>query len=105
RTATSIWPGRLWRRRSLHSASARRRRAFMNARSASVTQSWRPRRWHTSWHEPATTCCKRTSRSTYNDVLHKGLARGGEPTSRLVDNHVSDWTPPLGHWIGTDHDL
>jgi transposase len=64
RTATSTSPGPSSRRRTLRAATARRRRAFMNARSARLMASWRPRPWHTSWRGRATTCCANRNLST-----------------------------------------
>ena len=38
--------------------------ASMNARRRGPTASSPPRRWRTNWRAPATTCSRRTSRST-----------------------------------------
>src|SRR6202521_3258492 len=57
RTATSTSHGPSWRPRTSRGATARRRRASMNARSARPTPSRRPRLWRTSWRGRATTCC------------------------------------------------
>ena len=57
RTGTSTSPGRLWRRRTSPYATVRRPRAFMIARRARRTASWRSRLWRTSWRGRATTCC------------------------------------------------
>jgi transposase len=47
--ATNIWPGRLWRRRSLPGAMMIGAGSSTIARARRSTRLWRPRRWPASW--------------------------------------------------------
>ena len=85
-TGTSTSPGRLWRRRTSPYATVRRPRAFMIARRARRTASWRSRLWRTSWRGRATTCCANRNPSMCTCVSGNGLAKGGEPGKRTGVN-------------------
>jgi len=58
KTATSIWPGRLWRRPILRSALIRGSKASIRKRNPRATQLWRSKRWRTSSAGLATTLSK-----------------------------------------------
>ena len=57
RTATSTWPGPLWRRRISRCATTRGSNVTTSASVPAPTASWPSRPWPTSWRGPATTSC------------------------------------------------
>jgi transposase len=48
KTATSIWPGRLWRAPTLRSALIRESKASIRKRNPRAIRSWRSKQWRTS---------------------------------------------------------
>ena len=81
-TATSTWPGRLWRQPTSRCATARRPRASTIARSARPTASWRSRRLA---HKLARACyhiLREQKPFDVHAVFRVTVGPGGEPGKR-----------------------
>jgi transposase len=84
RTATSIWPGPMWRRPTSRCATTRRSPATSSASARRPTASSPSRPWPTSWRGPVTTCCATARPLTCSAPSDEVSGGGGELESGLA---------------------